>query len=449
MVAVSVVVGSLMLVSCGSAVTVAAPTRPAVVPSSDCTLPKLPSPKVNGSAFQLGGPAVAALRGGAALASLRLDDGEFTMTPPAPGMSPLMSENRAECAALASFAPNGMLMSDLASGGGVVVGYGIVSVAPELITHAQTPGVLLGQTNQNTKPILLKPASYQHRFAWMVVMKDVEVYSGGPISTRGSPTPTTAPRQPPSYDYLIFLMDARTGTDALLYAEGQTGTAGGSVTVPVERVSVPWTDLRRSPDNFHAEITATVLPCDGYSNPVGVDRYQPDVAVIVQRPVGVQCGARRQVTLPLVPGTVTFDLPARIGHDPLGPQVTDQSSNTHGYTARCPARQGHIECYYQGPGATGGVLRVLSEADNGTTITAKVGSAFPVGPLHDNTHYAALPVASTDTSVLSVLFPDSEVHEFRAWKTGHADLYVPTSACRNPYGDPTCTPPWIVHVIIT
>jgi hypothetical protein len=362
----------------------------------------------------------------------------------------LVSANRAECAALASFAPNGLPLSEVASGSGVAVGYGIVSVAPQLIAHAQTPSVLLGQSNQNTKPKLQKPARYQHRFAWMVVMKEVEEYHGGPISTRAPSTSSPASHQPPSFGYVIFLMDARTGSDALLYAEGQPGATGGSVTVPVERISVPWTLISRSPNGYVGTIRATVLPCDGYPSPVGVDRYQRAAAVIVERRVGARCGAAKQVTLALHAAVVTWNLPPHIAHDPIGPYVTLPTSSPPGgtYTSHCSAPP-RLVCSYDGPDSTGGALWNLQESDNGNTIHVKRGSVFAVGPLHDVRHYAALPVASSDTGVLGVLFPDYELHEFRAWQSGHADLYVPTSTCDPPKGEGLpCTPPWIVHLII-
>lgn len=160
------------------------------------------------------------------------------------------------------------------------------------------------------------------------------------------------------------------------------------------------------------------------------------------------------MSLALHAAVVTFNLPARIAPDPLGPEVMPESSQPAGYSARCPETHANgrlvIECSYNGPGATGGVLRSLFESDNGTTIRVKVGSVFAVGPLHDTHHYAALPVASTDSTILGSLFPDDEVHEFRAWRAGDADLIVPTTACDPPKGKGLpCTPPWIVHVEIT
>ena len=95
-------------------------------------------------------------------------------------------------------------------------------------------------------------------------------------------------------------------------------------------------------------------------------------------------------------------------------------------------------------------MRQHFAAGNGrATINVKRGSVLTVGPLHQAKQYAALPVTSSDSATLGVLFPDYEVHEFRAWRAGHADLYVPTSTCDPAKGKGgRCTPPWIVHVNI-
>ena len=370
-----------------------------------------------------------------------------------------MSAKQAECAALASISFNGLPLLD-SVGSGVAVGYGRVSVALQLTTATPTTSpVRETGTDHNTTAKLPKPTSYQQRLAWLIVVRDnEEFFGGGPISVHSpsKPTTTTTPA-PPTYGYLVFVVDARTGSDALLYTESQPGpivsSRSASVTVPAEQVSVPWALKSRSPNGYTGQITATVLPCDGVPNPVSVDSGRAALTVVVERPVGANCGAPQQVTVGLNAAVVTFNLPAHIAHNPLGPYVARRADSTAGYSARCPQTQINgrpiMECFYNGPGATGGVLRTLFEPDNGSTIPTIVGSVFAVGPLHDATHYAALPVTSSDPAVLGVLFPDPEVHEFRAWHTGHADLYVPTSACNPSTGKGMpCTPPWIVHINI-
>ena len=96
------------------------------------------------------------------------------------------------------------------------------------------------------------------------------------------------------------------------------------------------------------------------------------------------------------------------------------------------------------PYSTGGALWNLGQSDNSTTIQVKVGSVLAVGTPES-------PTRSSDPAVLgllnsSITFP-IENDEFRAWHPGHADLYVPTSACNPSTGEGMpCTPSWIVHV---
>lgn len=400
---------STLEVSQSSTTTTAAP--------EDCALPVRGSTPTDPLAPKLAGPAVDALRGGAALAPLDLDGGQLTVTPPRPGDMPTVSAADAECAALASISPNGLQLLDLASmGGGAAVGYGRVSVAPELV--AKPKPYFDFQTNQDTKPTLPAAADYQDRLAWVVVVKYFEFLNGPP---NGVTIPAS------SHSYLVFVVDAHTGSDALLYAERQSFPA--AVTVPAERVSVPWTLVSRSPNGYAGEISATVLPCDGYPNPVNVDRDRAAVSVVVERPVNPTCGDPKQVTIALRAATVTSDLPDHIDHGPLGPYVTLQSSNG------------------KPPDDNGRVLRLVHEQDNGTTIEITVGSVLAFGALHLGGHYAADPVTSSDPTVLGLISAgNGEGAEFRAWRTGHADLFVAGGGCS---AAQTCGPPWILHVNIT
>jgi hypothetical protein len=409
-------------------------------PALDCALPSLPVPGAQPAQpdtsplfVNLSGPAVAALRGGAALAPFELDGGRFRVTPPLPGDEPSVTANQAECAALAADSSNGMSLLELARDyGGAAVGYGRVSVDPELVANPAAPVALQGQLDKDTHPSLPAAAPYQQRLAWVVVVKNVVIFHGGPqpvTPPSGSASSTTLPA-PATNGYAAFIIDARAGSDALIYTEGQPPRLPASVMVPAERVSVPWTLVSRSPDGYHGEIEATVLPCDGYPNPAFVDRDRAAVAVVVERPVNASCGAPRAVTLPLLAATVTSDLPAHIAHEPLGPFVTLPNPS-----ASTP------------PSESGRELRMLNEQDNGATIRITVGSVLAISPLHDGGQYAALPVTSSDPGVLGVLLAD-EVHEFRAWKPGSADLSEPAGTCNAPGKGRPCTGPWTVHVIV-
>jgi hypothetical protein len=380
----------------------------------------------------LAGPAASALHGGAAREPFELDGGRFSMVPPRPGDAPLVSASEAECAALASSNGNGYSLHDLAARS-AAIGYGRVSIAPEVIANAQDPSDLAGQTNHDTHPTLPDATPYHDRLAWVVVVDDPPfVSSGGPMIPAG-PTRTTVPASTPARPgYTVFVVDAQTGSDALIYTEGQSTAAGGYVIVPAERVSVPWTLVSRSPNGYSGEISATVLPCDGYPNPVFVDRDRAAVSVVVERPVSPSCGDPKQVTIPLVAASATSDLPDEIDHGSLGPDVTPQSSGAP------PPRDDGRE------------LRQVTDADNGTTITVTVGSVFYVGPLHVSGKYAADMAVSSDSDVLGTLpgWSDYEIGSFRAWRPGHADLVVPASGCAGS-GSASCAPLWILHVNVT
>ena len=224
---------------------------PSIAPAlADCTLPALPHPGAGTTPNDLAGPAVNVLKGGPVAAPFSLDGGKFSVSPPSAADTPAVTAQQAECAALASIGPNGDSPLSLASGhGGAAVGYARVTITPQLIANAAPS--LIGQTDENTQPSLPRPTQYQHRLAWLVVVKNVLIFHcpshGCSISKPG----------PNEYDYLVFVVDARTGSDALMYAEGQPGPGGtiaASVSVPVEQISVPWTLVSRSPNGYAGTI---------------------------------------------------------------------------------------------------------------------------------------------------------------------------------------------------
>ena len=409
----------------GSSVEVSPSTVPAL---ADCALPALPQPGAGTTPNDLAGPAVSALKGGPVLAPFSLDAGKFSVSPPLTGDARVVTAQQAECAALASIDPGGSRSPlGLAMGyGGAAIGYGRVTIAPELIANP-APN-LMGQTNENTKPSVPRPTPYQHRLAWLVVVKNVLIFNGPP---GGFSIPKPGPEQ---YGYLVFVVDAETGSDALMYAESQPGPGGmiaAYVSVPVEQISVPWTLVSRSPNGYSGTIDATILTCDGYPNPVSVDATRAAVGVVVQRAVGASCGAPVQVTLPLVAATVTSDLPAEIAHDPLGPAITPDSGE-------------------RTPGDPSRVLRLLNETDNGSTIHMAVGSVV-VLPHLNGANPDVSSGTSSDPTVVGGL--DGSAHnaigEFRAWNAGRADLTIPTSGCAYPKSNALpCTGPWTVHIIV-
>jgi hypothetical protein len=334
---------------------------------------------------------------------------------------------------------------------GVAVGYGRVTVASQLIANAQEPLYLQNSNNGLRKPSPPKPSTYRQRLAWLVVVKYVPIFHGrAPIVAGGKGPSRTARHSPAGYGYVVFLIDARTGSDALLYAEAQPGVTDASpasVTIPAEQISVPWTLISRSPGGYAGTIRATVLDCDGSADPpILVDRYRASVAVIVERPVDASCGTPKHVTLALHAAVVTWNLPPRIAHDPPGPYLAVPEPTPPGNTYKVTSSHGGEMIVYDGPDSTGGALWTLGQSDDGATIQVKVGSVLAVGTPQS-------PTRSSHPAALGLLngsgpFP-VENDEYRAWHTGHADLFVPTSACDPSTGaGMPCTPPWIVHINI-
>jgi len=441
--------------ACGSAVSPAAPgrtvpARRASETAADCTLPPPVRPASAPPGLDLGGPALTVLRGGAAQGSMRLDDGDFALAPPGAADVPEVSAVNAQFAALASIAPDGRDLADLRDDG-IAVGYGRVTIAPSLVAASALPPYVQYRDSSAVAPKLPAAAPYDDRLAWVVVVKKNEVFHGGLVAP-GPPHATTSTTASQAvYDYLIFVVDARTGADALLYTEGAPGEPP-SVTVPAERVSVPWTLVQRSPDGYAGTLHVTMLPCDGYDTQAQlVNRYTPSLAVVVERPVNARCGAPEQVTLPLHAAVVTWNLPPAIEHLPLGPDVSSQEQEPPGdtFALECADADRHQGCVNEGPYSTGGGLWTVDEPDNGQTFRVKVGSVFAVGPLHLHGAYAASRVATTDVTIVGPLDDarPSEINELRAWRAGTADLYVPGPGCHPPTTTEACAAGWIIHVV--
>lgn len=418
---------------------------PAATGASTCDLPALPragtTPPGGLPGLALAGPALTALHGGPVLSSFTLDGGDLTVAPPRPGDRPTVPERQAECTALASVNTDGASLVGAALQSGIAIGYGRVTVAPQILSQYHRPPTYAAMTRPARLPA---PAAYRQRLAWVVVVKENFAYScpAMTVSPQTRTTPAAPAALPTDHGYGVFLQDARTGGDALLYVEGYPAPCGGpgrvapSVAVPAEQVSVPWALLSRNPDGYSARIRATVQPCDAYPNTVLVSRYSPSVRVTVLRPVDAACGAPEAVTLALHASTVTTDLPAHIAHAAVGPYVPVPSSH--------PAAP---------PPSSAGVLRNLGPTDSGTTITVSAGTVLVVTPFPGIAPTGASPVVSSDTAVLGPLDgPNRQpVAEFRAWKTGAAQLSIPTSACVSPQTKtPPCSGgPWVVRVDVT
>ena len=433
------VLAPLVLSGLASVVSLSTPSG-AAAPARACALPSLPRPgtRVNG-APTMTGPAVGALTGHAVTATFSLDHGDLVVAPPERGDRPKVSSNYAECNALASQNVDNDQLSSFADSG-VGVGYGRVTVAEKLFPPAQgPPGTDI--TPGFVAPKMPPSQPYQRRLAWVVVFREDLVAScpAERVETTFPPALAT------DYNYEVFLIDADTGRDALIYQESEANPCGFATRVPPsldepqELVSVPWTLVSRNPDGYSGTISATVLPCDGYQSPVLIDRGSPTLQVVVNRPVGADCGAPGQVTMGVNAAVVTADLPGTIGHDPLGLELNlPQRGPTSG-----PAKVAT-------PPTTVPFIN-LDAQSNGRTVHVEVGNVLVVdSPGSQATGPAPNPVTSSNPGVLGPLGPGQPiVAEFRAWKPGRATLSVPTSACRSPGSvQVPCTTPWIVHVVV-
>jgi hypothetical protein len=146
-----------------------------------------------------------------------------------------------------------------------------------------------------------------------------------PLTDLASGTVQAAPTPSTDHGYQVFLLDARTGRDGVVYTEGGPlpcglrGRMAPAVDVPLQAVSVPWSLERRDPNGDSATIAARVLSCDDSSSPVIVEPNDLTVRVLVERPLGYPCGKPRPVSITLQAATGISSLPLRLVHAPIGP----------------------------------------------------------------------------------------------------------------------------------
>ena len=213
------------------------------------------------------------------------------------------------------------------------------------------------------------PASYRNRLAWVVVFRTQLTAScpAGPVTTPPA-MPAPAPGQPAytGYGYEVFLIDAATGGDALIYDETQPVPCGGTsvvpagLAVPIEETSVPWTLDRRNPDRFSAVLTASVPPCGFHDSVVDVIPGTALVRVLTYGTVAARCGRPWPVTVDLQAASVTQDLPPVLIHAPAGVYLPGTGNTTPGESAGPPT----------------GTLITLGILDSGQTITMHVGDVL-------------------------------------------------------------------------
>jgi len=171
------------------------------------------------------------------------------------------------------------------------------------------------------------PKPYHARLAWVVVVKDVESSSCG----AGRPGVTAPPAHvdPSLHGYAVFLVDATSGSDALLYTERTNpicpggSPAGPWVDVPLTTTSIAWQLLSQEPDHTRGVVRFQVAACDGYAGVTTAGNSAPlnVVRVLVTRPFGPPCHPFRTITEKLRARDVGALLPDHLQHAPLGPYV--------------------------------------------------------------------------------------------------------------------------------
>ncbi len=394
---------------------------PASTTARACDLPTQPDRVPAGQ--RLTGPAVTALRGGAASHGFSVDGGLLSVEPPPPGAVPRVSRTLAECEALAAIGSNGSVLDIAADEYGLAIGYAMVTVSPELPVDSSS-----WQSYGQAMP---GPASYRNRLAWVVVFRTQLTASCPAVSVTTPPaTPAPAPDQPAytGYGYQVFLIDAATGGDALIYDESQpvpcggTGVVPAGVAVPIEETSVPWTLDRRNPDRFSAVLTASVPPCDFHDSVVDVIPGTALVRVLTYGTVAARCGRPRPVTVDLQAASVTQNLPPVLIHALAGLYLPGTGNTTPGESSGPPT----------------GTLITLGILDSGQTITMRVGDVLaPPGLFPGEDPSTAQPARSSDPAVLGPLGTPEQgpFAESRAWQPGQATLTIPAGT-------------WLVHVIV-
>jgi hypothetical protein len=374
------------------------------------------------------------LQGGAARQGFTVDGKDLEVEPPGRNDVPLLSAHEALCGAMASTGG----LSPVEAEGGVAVGYARVSIAKKFfpaLTTLPYPGVVVAQN-----PWV---PSFHDRLAWLVV-----VHANPPaFSCPAESHPVRLVPRPGDLGYEVFMIDARTGADALLYWEGGPGgcTSGARVAphigVAEESVSVPWTLVSRDANGYSGSIAATAFACDKVPDTVLVDQAGPNAAVVVTRPFG-SCGEPESIPISLHAANVTANLPGAIGHDPVG-LLTGFSP-----PASPPAGAAPTTTTTTAPAA----LIPVDISKNGQTLDVTVGEVVTLDPLPGAEGASFTnPAISSDPAVLGPLTSDPQplVAEFRAWKAGSADITVSQSACIHPGSDQSpCPGTFVVHVVV-
>ncbi|MDX6230344.1 MAG: hypothetical protein QOI76_3734, partial [Frankiales bacterium] len=171
------------------------------------------------------GPAASAIRGDRVTTTFQLE-GRFTAAPPAPGYTPAVSAAAAACQLTSLYATNGS-----GSGPGRLA-LATVTINGTGITRTEQLALNSGTAAHiDVRP----PATYSHRPAWILVTAANNAVSAGcPTAQPSNPAPPSGIEAAP---YEVFVLDATTGADAVLFEDSYILCPGFAATPP--SVSLP------------------------------------------------------------------------------------------------------------------------------------------------------------------------------------------------------------------
>ena len=264
----------------------------------------------------LRGPAPGDVSGGVFVHRLTVDGGALTVRPPRSHDSGGYPGGDALCEVMASATVTNFGIGRQ-SPDTIAAGLARVTVDPALPS-------MLAQV-YGAPPNRPAPARYDDRLAWVFVVSPQIRYNGPPPTC----PPPSKQQRASHHNYVVFVVDAQSGGDALLYTEGHYGAlcaddrSGPHVDVPLMSMSLPWRLVSERPDRTFARIAVDVTSCDGYGPEVRADHGSDParIRIVVSRPFGPPCSPAKTVVVtarPELPGTA---FSVALAHDPVGPYV--------------------------------------------------------------------------------------------------------------------------------
>ena len=268
----------------------------------------------------LRGPALGDVSHGAFVHSLVLDGGALTARPPRARDRAGYPGGEALCEVMASQTTNNFPIGRQ-SRDTVAAGLARVTVDPSL------PSLQQQMYGAATAPKTPPTARYRDRLAWIVVVSpSMPRFNGNGVTC----TPLPAAERAKRHNYLVFVVDAQTGGDALLYTEGGRGfpcansrASGPYVDIPLTWASVPWRLLSMAPNRSSARIAVDVTPCN-YGGPFVLTENAagpPRIRVTVARAFGGSCAPAKTVVVTAHPYRVGTRFTGPLAHAAVGPEV--------------------------------------------------------------------------------------------------------------------------------